>query len=40
MSQDTEPVLRLEPGGAAPVLSYNVPEPAIYYGRSYIALQY
>ncbi|HEX7174353.1 MAG TPA: hypothetical protein VF240_03605 [Pyrinomonadaceae bacterium] len=34
-----EPMIKLEPGGVAPVLSYNVPEPTSYSGRNFIDLQ-
>ena len=27
MSEDNQPIFRLEPEGRAPVLNYNVPEP-------------
>ena len=37
--QNNEPMIRLEPGGVAPVLSYNVPEPTSYSGRNFIDLQ-
>lgn len=33
-----EPMIRLEPGGIAPILSYNVPEPTSYSGRHVIEL--
>jgi hypothetical protein len=33
-----EPMIKLEAGGTAPVLSYNVPEPTSYSGRNFIAL--
>jgi hypothetical protein len=35
----TEPMIKLEPGGTVPILSYNVPEPTSYSGRHYIALE-
>ncbi|MBD2202366.1 hypothetical protein H6G33_12090 [Calothrix sp. FACHB-1219] len=41
MSQSTsqsEPMIKLEPGGRAPILSYNVPEPTSYSGRNIINL--
>jgi hypothetical protein len=38
-NDDQAPMIRLEPGGTAPVLSYNVPEPTSYSGRNYIELQ-
>ncbi|CAH1207217.1 hypothetical protein PAECIP111893_02719 [Paenibacillus plantiphilus] len=34
-----EPMIKLQPGGVAPVLSYNVPEPTAYSGRNFIDLQ-
>ena len=34
-----EPMIKLEPGGVAPILSYNVPEPTSYSGRNIIELQ-
>ncbi len=34
-----EPMIKLEEGGRAPVLSYNVPEPTSYEGQHLIALQ-
>ena len=39
MAAKQEPMIRLEPGGVAPILSYNVPEPTSYSGRNYIDLQ-
>ncbi|HZG88107.1 Ig-like domain-containing protein [Paenibacillus sp.] len=38
-NQDQEPMIKLQPGGVAPVLSYNVPEPTSYSGRNFIDLQ-
>ena len=35
-----EPMIKLEPGGTAPILSYNVPEPTSYSGRNFIELIY
>lgn len=35
-----EPMIKLEAGGTAPVLSYNVPEPTSYSGRNFIALDF
>ncbi|XVH33181.1 hypothetical protein ACNS7O_16525 (plasmid) [Haloferacaceae archaeon DSL9] len=40
MPEGNEPLIRLEPGGRAPILSYNVPEPAIYFGKNIIELEY
>lgn len=39
MADKQAPMIRLEPNGVAPVLSYNVPEPTSYSGRNYIDLQ-
>jgi hypothetical protein len=33
-------MIKLEPGGQAPILSYNVPEPTSYSGRNYIELRF
>lgn len=38
MTNKNEPMIKLEPGGKAPILSYNVPEPTSYNGRNYIEL--
>jgi hypothetical protein len=35
-----EPMIKLEPGGTAPILSYNVPEPTSYTGRHVIELEF
>jgi len=35
-----EPMVRLQPGGVAPIISYNVPEPTTYSGRNFIDLQF
>ena len=35
-----EPMIKLEPGGTAPILSYNVPEPTSYSGRNLIELDF
>jgi hypothetical protein len=40
MSNGIEPLIRLEPGGQAPILTYNLPEPAIYFGTNFIELDY
>ncbi len=40
MANDTEPLIKFEPGGKAPVLNYNVPEPTAYSGRNFIALDF
>lgn len=34
-----EPMIKLEPGGVAPILSYNVPESTSYSGRNYIEIE-
>src|SRR5204862_5260639 len=39
MANTYEPMIKLEPGGKAPILSYNVPEPTSYSGRNFIDLQ-
>ena len=35
-----DPMMKLEPGGVAPIISYNVPEPTTYSGRNFIDLQF
>jgi hypothetical protein len=40
MANKPEPMIKLEPGGVAPVLSYNVPEPTSYSGRNLIELKF
>ena len=40
MAESTEPMVKLEPGGVAPLISYNVPEPTTYSGRNFIDLQF
>jgi hypothetical protein len=40
MAETSTPMIRLEPGGEAPILSYNVPEPTSYSGRNFIALDF
>lgn len=40
MPDNNQPLIKLEPGGKAPILSYNVPEPTTYSGRSFIELDY
>jgi Bacterial Ig domain len=35
-----DPMVKLEPGGVAPIISYNVPEPTVYSGRNFIDLQF
>ncbi|WNQ13868.1 Ig-like domain-containing protein [Paenibacillus aurantius] len=39
MANHLEPMIKLQPGGEASVLSYNVPEPTTYSGRNFIDLQ-
>src|SRR6187200_2956278 len=39
VADSNEPMIKLEPNGTAPILSYNVPEPTSYAGRSFIDLQ-
>src|SRR6266536_5541233 len=39
MAESAEPMIKLEPGGKAPILSYNVPEPTSYSGRNFIELE-
>ncbi|MFD2614802.1 hypothetical protein [Paenibacillus gansuensis] len=39
-NRNQEPMIKLQPGGSAPVLSYNVPEPTTYSGRNFIDLQF
>lgn len=38
-SSSTPPLVSFDPAGTAPILSYNVPEPTAYAGRSYIELE-
>ena len=40
MNDRPEPMMKLQPGGVAPVISYNVPEPTTYSGRNFIDLQF
>lgn len=40
MASNNEPLIRLEPGGKAPILTYNLPEPSIYFSRNFIELDY
>jgi len=37
---DNKPLIRLQPGGKATVLNYNVPDSTSYPGRNYIELQF
>jgi len=34
------PLIQLEPGGTAPVLRYDIPEPTSYEGKNFIALSF
>lgn len=40
MSSKQEPMIKLQPGGSAPIISYNVPEPTAYSGRNFIDLTF
>jgi hypothetical protein len=40
MASSNEPLIKLEPGGKAPILSYNVPESTTYTGSNLIELQF
>jgi hypothetical protein len=40
MGNGNQPLIRLDPNGTAPILSYNLPEPSIYFGRNFIELDY
>lgn len=40
MPDGNEPMIKLDPGGKAPILSYNVPEPTSYSGRFILELQF
>ena len=40
MTPPPEPMIKLEPGGTAPILSYNVPEPTSYTGRHVIEMDF
>ncbi|MBO9598395.1 MAG: hypothetical protein J7559_11340, partial [Cohnella sp.] len=40
MSSKQEPMIKLQPGGSAPIISYNVPEPTAYSGRNFIDLAF
>ena len=35
-----EPMIKLDPGGTAPILSYNVPEPTSYSGQNFTELDF
>lgn len=35
-----EPMIKLDPGGKAPILRYNIPESTSYSGRNFIELQF
>ena len=34
MGDDNEPLIKLQPGGKAAVLSYDIPEPTTYSGAN------
>lgn len=36
----SEPIVKLEPGGQATIISYNVPEPTAYSGKNIIELEF
>jgi putative intracellular protease/amidase len=38
--ESNEPLIILEAGGKAPILSYNVPEPTAYFGNNMIELEF
>ena len=40
MANSSEPLIKLEPGGKAPILSYNIPEPTTYSNKNFIELNY
>jgi hypothetical protein len=40
MSTNQEPLIKLEPGGKAPFLSYDIPEPTVYDGTNFIELDF
>jgi hypothetical protein len=40
VSNNNEPLIKLEPGGKAPILSYNIPEPTSYSGQNFIELEF
>lgn len=40
MAANSSPLIQLDPRGKAPILSYNVPEPATYSGRNHIGLHF
>lgn len=40
MAETNQPLIKLEPGGSASILRYNVPEPTSYTGRNLIALDF
>lgn len=40
MPNSTEPLIRLEPGGKAPIVTYRLPEPSIYFGGDFIEPDY
>ncbi len=40
MANKNEPLVKLEPGGKAPILRYDVPEPTSYSGRNTLNSKY
>ncbi|GEM_PF-1620218 len=40
MADESAPLIALEEGGTAPIISYNVPEPTRYAGRNFIELNF
>lgn len=38
MADGTNPLIEMQPGGKASVISYDIPEPSVYSGRNYIGL--
>lgn len=40
MANSNEPLIKLEPGGKAPILSYNVPEPTTYSNKNFMEFDY
>ncbi|MBW6478614.1 MAG: hypothetical protein K0B37_04230 [Bacteroidales bacterium] len=39
MEKNKEPMIKLEPGGKAPILSYNLPESTSYSGQNFIEME-
>ena len=38
--ENNEPLIKLEAGGKAPILTYNVPEPTAYFGNNMIEFEF